>query len=492
MSHFDKNFSLGVNTDHLESTRCVFDFLHFLKHVKTITVDGEEKHLPLDWPYIRKLAQLIEQEKRLVVLKARQIMVSWLIVAYSLHACLKNDNLTILIISQGRDDAEEMIRRAYDIYDRLPAFLQKMIPLKEGPRNKQSIEFANKSRIRSLPSKAAASRGKSPQIVFIDEGAYCRELDGMLTAIEPQLGPNSQLFIVSTPNPFPMGRPFTQLCKEAHNKGYRRFDIPYTMCPVYQDPEWERQKRASMSPQKFSYEFECCLAGAGEGMVFPGFGERHEWEGPFLPTEKFTLFRCIDPGPKMAIIWLAEDSIGNLIAYREAYFHGGSYANRAMRILNLSGEEQYEWSVIDSADPQAKTDLGKNGVFCRSCLKKDVYETIDMINLLLEGDGLDMPTLYITENCPKLKEQIQEWVGDDCGYPVKHQYDHGVDALRYGVHLRMRWRHLRQHGGVTVPQYDATHVDRDLELDLGPGTLIVGDNDHMDREFNEDHFDLGY
>ena len=489
-----RDFQLGINTDNLEATKCCFDFMEFLKYVKTTTVDGEVRPLPLHWPYVRRTAQMLVNKKRLVILKARQIMCSWLIVAYSVWLCLKHENLTILIISQGKIDAQEMVRRAYDIYDRLPPFLQALLPLKDGPRNMQNIEFANSSRILSLPSKADASRGKSPQVVFIDEAAYCAELDGMLAAVEPQLGPNSQLFIVSTPSPKLRGRAFTRLCKEADKRGYHRLDIHFRMCPAYQDPEWEKAKRASMSPQKFAHEFELSLASAGDAMIFPAFGERHIQEGSFIPTDKHKLYRAIDPGPKMACIWFAEDLLGNITVYREAYFHGSSTAQRAKRILAMSGEEMYEWTVIDSADPQNKSDLAKYGLFCRACLRKDVYETIDIINAMLEGDGLDRAALYISEMCPKLIEQMREWIGDDCGYPVKDQYDHGIDALRYGVHLVERRRRNQRHGGFSAPQYDdggsaGVSIDSGMDLggDLGSMDLSGSDND---RDFDERAFDF--
>lgn len=491
MSRFNiRDFKLGINTDNLKALKAIFDFLFFLTFVKTTTVDGEVRPLPLDWPYVKKTAQMLVARRRLVILKARQILCSWLIVAYSIWRCLKHENLTILIISQGKLDAQEMVRRAYFIYDNLPPFLQNLLPLKEGPRNMQNIEFANQSRILSLPSKADASRGKSPQIVFIDEAAYCRELDGMLAAVEPQLGPNSQLFIVSTPSPKLIGRSFTNLCKTADKRGYHRLDLHFKLCPVYRDPEWERAKRASMSQQKFAHEFELSLAGAGEAMILPGFGERHILEGGFIATEHHKLYRAIDPGPKMACIWFAEDPLGNITVYREAYFHGGSYSQRAKRILAMSGEEIYEWTVIDSADPQAKTDLAKYGVFSRLCLRKDVYETIDILNALLEGDGLDRPMLFISDQCPKLIEQIREWIGDDCGYPVKGQYDHGIDALRYGVHIVSKFRHRQRHGGFSTPQYEnePDEIDRNMDLGMGVGTLSLGDNE--DRDFDERAFDL--
>lgn len=491
MSHFSlKKFKLGINTDNLDAIRATFDFLFFLTYVRTTTVDGDVRPLPMDWPYVRKTAKMLLHRRRLVILKARQILCSWLIVAYSIWSCLKHERLTILIISQGKIDAQEMIRRAYDIYDRLPPFLQNLLPLKDGPRNMQNIEFSNQSRILSLPSKADASRGKSPQIVFIDEAAYCRELDGMLTSIEPQLGPNSQLFIVSTPSPKLTGRAFTNLCKTSDKRGYHRLDLHYKLCPVYQDPVWEAEKRASMSPQKFAHEYELSLASAGDAMIFPSFGERHIAEGAFIPTDHHKLYRAIDPGPKMACVWFAEDPLGNITVYREAYFHGGSYSQRASRILSMSGDEMYEWTVIDSADPQAKTDLAKYGVFSRMCLRKDVYETIDIINALLSGDGLDRPMLFISEECPKLAEQMREWIGDDCGYPVKSQYDHGIDALRYGVHLTSRFRHNQRHGGFSAGQYTSPsdEVDRDLDLGLDLGSMDLGND--QDRDFNERSFDL--
>lgn len=499
MGNFDENkdvfnnfFNLSINTDNLESTRCALDFIYFLKYVITITYDGEEKYLPTDWPYIVKLAKMLVNENRLVVLKGRQMLCSWVIVAYSVWVHLNKDNLIVLILSKGEDAAQEMIRRAYQLYDRLPDFLRNLLPLKDGPRNKGQIEFDKRGRIVALPSKADAARSVSAKIVFIDEAAYARELDDMLAAIEPLLGENSKLFIVSTPNGKMIGRSFTNLCKEAEAKGYRRFDLPYRLCPPYRDPEWEKKKRQSMTPQKFAHEYELSLATAGDAMIFPEISEKNDWDGDFVPNENHKIYRCIDPGEKMACIWLAEDPIGNVIAYRELYMHGGSYENRAKRIKQMSGEEIYEASIIDSAAPEAKRELSVNGVYCRNCLRKDVYETIDQINCLIKGQATsENPCLYITNACPKLKQQMRDWIGDDCGYPVKNQYDHGVDSLRYGVQLIVRVRKNRG-SSLDVPQQeDSLDIDKELELEMSSDTMSRGSGIDHSRDFSEADFGLG-
>jgi len=486
-------FDLSVNTDNLEAIQCSMDFIHFLRYVKTTTVDGKVVSIPLDWPYIIKLSKMLMHEKRLVVLKGRQMLCSWIIVAYAVWACLNQENLIILILSKGEKPAQEMIRRAYELYDRLPSFLKNIIPLRDGPRNMEKVEFNNRSRIISLPSKGDAPRTVSAKIVFIDEAAYARELDEMLGAIEPALGEESKLFIVSTPNGKPIGRSFTKLCKEAENKGYRRFDLHYRLCPAYRNPEWEQQKRRSMTQAKFAHEYELSLASSGDSMIFAKLSEKNDWEGSFVPNENYVLMRCVDPGEKMGVIWIAEDILGNIIAYRESYLHGGSYERRAQAILRKSPDnELYDCSVIDSAAPDAKRELGKHGIYCRSCIKKDVHETIDQINTLIEGNGLDTPCLFITDDCPKLKEQMQSWVGDDCGYPVKNQYDHGIDALRYGVQIRFKIRKNKSQGFITEQAQSDLNIDKDFEIEISSDTISRGDGIDHNRDFSETDFDLGW
>jgi hypothetical protein len=168
--------------------------------------------------------------------------------------------------------------------------------------------------------------------------------------------------------------------------------------------------------------------------------------------------------------------------------------------LTLSGEELYDATIIDSADPMAKKELGMNGVFCRNCLKKDVYESIDVINTMLGGDGLNNPILTITEDCPKLIDQFRNWVGDDCGYPVKDQYDHGIDAFRYIAHFRSKIRFNRKTGmvnqvdsqGEDVAETEVVDFGEDFNLGDSGDTLFQQTEIDNGRDFNERDFDLGF
>ena len=63
------------------------------------------------WPAQRDLLDDLAAERLLLILKARQLGITWLVCAYALWLCLHKDQRLVLTFSIGQSEANEMMRR---------------------------------------------------------------------------------------------------------------------------------------------------------------------------------------------------------------------------------------------------------------------------------------------------------------------------------------------------------------------------------------------
>lgn len=100
-----------------------------------------------------------------------------------------------------------------------------------------------------------------------------------------------------------------------------------------------------------------------EGQYFPEFSKAKHVIDPFEIPPGWMRFRSIDYGYEApaAVIWYAIDYDGNVYIYRELYQNGLIYQNLATKILELTGNEQIDYTVADWDMFAATRDTGEYG-----------------------------------------------------------------------------------------------------------------------------------
>jgi hypothetical protein len=77
------------------------------------------------WPEQRRTARLLQDNLLVVVLKARQLGLTWLVLAFALWLMLFHPIATVLLFSRRDDEATDLLAvRLRGMHDRLPAWLQ--------------------------------------------------------------------------------------------------------------------------------------------------------------------------------------------------------------------------------------------------------------------------------------------------------------------------------------------------------------------------------
>jgi phage terminase large subunit-like protein len=149
------------------------------------------------WEAQRELLEAIEGEQRLLILKARQLGITWLVCAYALHLCLFKPNRLVLTFSIGQEEANEMMRRITAMWERLTPELKRTLPaLKKS--NTEEIGWANGSAIHALPSRKSAGSGYTASLIILDEFAKNENASKLYAAVKPTIDGGGKMIILST------------------------------------------------------------------------------------------------------------------------------------------------------------------------------------------------------------------------------------------------------------------------------------------------------
>lgn len=151
------------------------------------------------WPAQIRVLWMLMTVRLVIILKARQLGISWISCWYALWLCLFQDGKVVLLFSKGQNEANELLRRVKALYERLPDWLRSAGPalVKD---NTEELAWANGSRVRSLPASPGAGRSFTASLVILDEAAFLQFADQLYTALKPTIDAGGQLIILSTAN----------------------------------------------------------------------------------------------------------------------------------------------------------------------------------------------------------------------------------------------------------------------------------------------------
>lgn len=164
------------------------------------------------WPVQAELLWALLLNRLVLILKSRQLGVSWICCWYVLWLCFWQAGKLALLLSRGQDEANEMLRRVRVLYERLPEWIRQAGP-SVVKLNTEEIAWSNGSRVQSLPASPGSGRSYTASVAIMDEAAFMAYASEVYTAMKPTIDAGGQLIILSTAN----GRTnlFYTLCERA-------------------------------------------------------------------------------------------------------------------------------------------------------------------------------------------------------------------------------------------------------------------------------------
>ncbi|WP_010174867.1 hypothetical protein [Bacillus coahuilensis] len=215
------------------------------------------------------LLDLCEHQKN-IVLKSRQMGLSWTALIWALHRCLFFFDQKGLILSMDKSAADDALNRIKVMYDYLPDFLKGDL----GDNSKSIIEFKDmNSMIKSVAMTESAGRSDTPTFAIWDEMAFPRKgVDPykVWDSLKPALGETGKFIGISTPNGF--GNLFHRFWTQGEERGFRKTQIHWTSRPdrvgsieLFNELEERRKRRLQPTTEQVErvkavshwYEMEC-------------------------------------------------------------------------------------------------------------------------------------------------------------------------------------------------------------------------------------------
>lgn len=217
--------------------------VYFINHWVKIFDAGKNDWVPFSlWDDQFDAVNQIEESNLVVMLKARQLGFTWVVLAYALWLVLFRPGSIVLLFSQRDNEAKELlVFRLKGMYERLPTWLQtkEMAGLSN---NDHEWELANGSRVKAFPT--TGGRSYTANLVIVDEADFVEKLQTLLNAVKPTIDMGGQLILLSTSDKSKPQSAFKNIYRQAKEgkNSYRPIFVPWHGAP-WRTQEWYDQQK---------------------------------------------------------------------------------------------------------------------------------------------------------------------------------------------------------------------------------------------------------
>ena len=257
----------------------------FCKIVQAKKVEGDDVEIlegvpaPLElWPHQREILELATTKRRVIVLKARQLGVTWTWALLALwYACTHPGSQT-QIVSVGERESMSVVRRIKYLYDSMPEALRQVFRCVRFTNEVVEVEHRDgNALIMSLPSSSTAGRGETINLLILDEGAHWDDASNRMASLIPTMADIGQVVLSSTANG--IGGYFYDLWEQGEGLEWHRVFAGAEARPD-RDAAWVERERRQLD-----------LKGIEQGRSNLGAQEY-----PYTPTEAFiSTGSCVFP-----------------------------------------------------------------------------------------------------------------------------------------------------------------------------------------------------
>lgn len=248
-----------------EFIKCANDPVYFAKtYFKVVHLD--KGIIPLElYEFQEEMIIKCKENRNTISVQSRQSGKTTTATVVLLHEAIFNKDKTVAILANKAATSREILKRIKTAFEHLPSFLKPGV--KEW--NKTSVMFDNGCVIMAEASSSDNIRGRSINILFLDEMAFIEGWEDFAASVLPTItaGTTTKLIITSTPNGL---NAFYELVEGARKKinGYALVEVPWYRVPG-RDEEWKQKTLALLNfdQQKFNQEYEIEFMGSSGTLI---------------------------------------------------------------------------------------------------------------------------------------------------------------------------------------------------------------------------------
>jgi hypothetical protein len=250
-----------------ELVKCANDPVYFItNYVKVVHPDRGLVLMEL-YDYQERMVRSYHDNRYVVVRTARQQGKTTTAAAYFIWYILFNQDKSVAILANKQATADEILHRVRIAYENLPKWLQQGVK----SFNRRSIELENGSRIFCAATSSSGIRGKTINVLYIDELAFVQnnQADEFFTSVYPTItaSKESKVILTSTPNGFNIFYKFWTEAEKGLN-GFVPVRVHWNETPG-RDLEWYNSQKAILGEMKSAQEIDAEFLGSSRQLLTP-------------------------------------------------------------------------------------------------------------------------------------------------------------------------------------------------------------------------------
>ena len=232
-----------MDLSHSSILNCAADPTYFIDSFCWIEDKVHREWLPFKlWDSQRAALRTIANNRQVIILKARQLGLTWLIICYALWTMLFRQNSGILLFSRRETEASELLDRIRAVHHRLPSQLRAQVTV---DNTAEFVLGQIGSSARCFSTTKHSGRSYSATMAVVDEADFIPDLKALLNAVKPTIDGGGRLILLSTANKSDPGSEYKRVWADAVKgfNGYSPIFLPWDAHPG-RDQVWYAHQRA--------------------------------------------------------------------------------------------------------------------------------------------------------------------------------------------------------------------------------------------------------
>jgi hypothetical protein len=191
------------------------------------------------WKEQRATLRTLTTEHLVVILKARQLGLTWLCLSFGLWLMLFHPVKTILLFSRRENEAKYLLSRLTGMYDKLPGYLKAKRVVRD---NALEWALSNGSVAYGFPTTAGDSYTAS--FALVDEADLVPDLDRLMNAVKPTIDGGGWMILLSRADKDFPNSTFKRIYRaaKAGRSPWKSIFLPWFVRPS-RDLEWYQSQK---------------------------------------------------------------------------------------------------------------------------------------------------------------------------------------------------------------------------------------------------------
>lgn len=236
----------------IEIVKCFQSPVYFIKNYVHILDSVERDWIKFDlWPAQEEAIWKIHSNQQTIILKARQIGLTWCLLGYSLWSMLFQPVAEVLLFSKRDDEAVNLLdNRFKGIYKLLPEWLKTKVVID----NTHAYGFSNGSTARAFPTTGGDSY--TATLAIVDEADLVPNFNALTRAVKPTIDNGGKFVLLSRADKDTPNSEFKKIFRASVSgkNSWSNIFLPWNVHPK-RSPEWYNRQVADSMEQTGGMDF---------------------------------------------------------------------------------------------------------------------------------------------------------------------------------------------------------------------------------------------